>query len=66
MQQQQQVLRQMLMPGSAATSMSSLGDADLRQLWQAVTRVEPGATGSQVCAWPLVPHIYLVFCSCLY
>lgn len=47
-QQQQMMLSQMSIPGSTTGSISSLGDADLRQLWQAVTRVEPGQTGSQV------------------
>jgi hypothetical protein len=46
--QQQQVLSQVLMPGSATTSLSSMGEADLRQLWQAVACVDPTQVASPV------------------
>lgn len=56
--QQHAALSHILSPGSAATSLNSVGGApheaggpDLRQLWQNVTRLEPGQGPSQL---PLV------------
>lgn len=50
--QQQAALSQILSPGSAATSLGSLGahesGADLRQLWQAVAGLDPNQPSGQM------------------